>query len=643
MSEWVPVLLPVGAAALLFLAPGLLIGYAAGLRGLAAWGLAPALSTTAVASAGVLGPLIGVRLGAALVAGMTLGLAWVAAGVVRVAGARLEPPRPEPPRPEPRRILVAGLGAAAVGSVPIALAIGRAIGSPGRWPQTYDAVFHLSAIQQVLWTGNGSSRDLGTVAQPENSHAFYPAAWHDLVALVVQLTGTELVTAVTAVSLAMAALVWPLGCVFLVRQVLGPRRGPLLAAGLLSGGFAAAPYLLLSYGTVWPNALATVLLPSVLAVVATVLGLRPRAAVDGRRALLVGLAAAPGCVLAHPNAAVTAIVYGTVLAPFAGARWVASARRRDRTRRLAVAGVALVGLVLAVAWLFVASPFFATTRATNWPARGTVAQAIGEFIGSAPVGGPLPAVLAGLTMVGTWCAIRTPRLRWLVACHAAAGVLYVAARASDAPWAQALTGPWYNDAFRLAALGPVTGLPLAVLGVSRLVVWRRPGWLRREHVRWVLVLLVVLVTTQGMSVRDNARVLGWWYRPTELLGPAEEALVRRLPDLVPVGTVVAGNPWNGSALVQPLAQRRALFPHLNGVWGADRTLLATALDRAASDAQVCVAARRLGVGFVLDGPSTFWPGDRRSLRYPGLEVAGHAGFEAVATGGRLTLYRLTDC
>ncbi|HET8594580.1 MAG TPA: DUF6541 family protein [Intrasporangium sp.] len=642
MSPWLPLVGPAVATVALLLVPGLLIGYAAGLRGLVACGLAPALSITAIALGAVVGPLVRARLDWVLVLGMTLCLAAVACVLNRVLRRSRVPVTTERPA-----AVVAGVAGACLGAVPIILAVARGIGRPDRWPQTYDAVFHLNAVRQVLWTGNGSSLDLGTTGQPEKSHAFYPGAWHDLVALVVQLTGAELVTAVTAVSITLAAVAWPLGCVVLTRQLCGPTPGALFAAGLVSGGFAAAPYLLLSYGTLWPNALATVLLPGVLALLAVVLRLAPHGTVGPGRAVLAGLLIAPGCVLAHPNAAVTAVVYGSVMAAFALWHW--AARGSDR-RRVVAAGAALVALAGADILLLV-SPLFRATRGTDWPARGTPAQALGEFVFGAPVSGPLPAVMAGLLLLGVWRALHLGTLRWLVACHAAAGLLYVAARASDSRWAQVLTGPWYNDSFRLAALGPVTGVPLAVIGlawcVARLgALWRRRSgvlWRRRPVTLWGGAMVGLVLVTQGLSVHDNARVMATWYRSTNLLGAQETALLQRLPSIVPPRTAVAGNPWNGSALVQALAGRPATFPHLSGAWGADRELVASSLASAVGDAAVCRAARRLRVGYVLDGPPAFWPTDPRTRRYPGLAVGGHAGFEPVATGGRLTLYRLSAC
>jgi hypothetical protein len=92
-----------------------------------------------------------------------------------------------------------------------------------------------------------------------------------------------------------------------------------------------------------------------------------------------------------------------------------------------------------------------------------------------------------------------------------------------------------------------------------------------------------------------------------------------------------------------LGDRGALFPHVGGTWDPDRVLLASSLNRAEELPSVCAAARRLDVGYVIDGRIAFWKGDRRQAQYSGLEVAGHPGFEQVAQGGRLTLYRVTAC
>ena len=120
-------------------------------------------------------------------------------------------------------------------------------------------------------------------------------------------------------------------------------------------------------------------------------------------------------------------------------------------------------------------------------------------------------------------------------------------------------------------------------------------------------------------------------------------MLERLPQRVPSGELVAGHPWNGSPFASVLGDRAAVFPHVSGSWDPDRALLASSLNRAEELPEVCAAARRLDVGYVIDGSVAFWKGDHRQAQYSGLEVAGHPGFEPVAHGGRLTLYRVTAC
>ncbi|HET8766817.1 MAG TPA: DUF6541 family protein [Pedococcus sp.] len=657
--SWVGALPAVAVAALVLLVPGLLLGWCLRLRGTVLAGLAAPLSVTLVSVTGVLAQLVGVGFGAVPVLVSTVVGGVLGGGLMllldrrygtRAAprGATVPARAPEPDRPG---VLAAGLAGCAVAAGCGALAVRRGIPDPASFPQTYDAVFHLSAVWHVVRTGDGSALTLGVVASPDRTHAFYPAAWHDVAALVVQLSGAPVTVAASALSLAVVALVWPLSCLLLARATFGPARGVLFAAAAVSTGFSAAPYLLLSYGTLWPNALGTALLPAVLGIAVAVVR---RDGVARVPALVAAAGVLPGLALAHPNVVVSALLLVTALVATEASRWAGTEhpRRRHRVRVVATVGL-LAGLV--ELWLVAWSPVFATTRRTSWPARQTVAQAAGEWFAAAPMRAPVPWALALLVLVGLVAAARTPRHRWLAVTHVAAGAAYVLIAGSDGPVARALSGPWYDDPFRLAALLGVTAVPLAALGVMRLASVLAAAGSRRWHPRLLvaglrrpgaavatLSLVVLLVGGWGCA-RANATVLATWYAGGALAGAPEQALLRSLGRIVPPGESVAGSPWTGASLSGPLGGRDAVFPHLSGGWGADRALVAARLDDAATDPGVCAAVRRLHVGYVLDGPSTFWPDDPRQGAYPGLRVAGAPGFEPVATGGRLTLYRLTAC
>jgi hypothetical protein len=359
-------------------------------------------------------------------------------------------------------------------------------------------------------------------------------------------------------------------------------------------------------------------------------------------------AALPGLVLAHPNVVVSLLLLVTAAGATIAVQWATEPSRQQGRR---FTGVLVGGVVVALLelWFVGRSPVFAAVRGTSWPRRESLAQAAGEWVAAAPQRVPVPVLLALLVGVGFVAAVRSPRDRWLAVAHLAAGAAFVLVAGSDSTSVRALSGPWYDDPFRLAALLGVTAVPLAVLGVERagVAVLGLVGQVA-GRVRWTglvvpLLALLVVGLTGGGYARANARVLATWYAGTPLAGPQEQALLARLPRWVPEGTSVAGNPWNGSALAGAIGGVPVLYPHLQGDWGADRDAVAADLDEAATSPSVCAAARRLHVGFVVDGSVTFWPGDRRQAAYAGLSVAGRPGFERVDSGGRLTLYRITAC
>ena len=67
----------------------------------------------------------------------------------------------------------------------------------------------------------------------------------------------------------------------LVRTLVGRSAGAALAAPVLSLGFIAFPWTLVTYGALWPNLLGVALVPAALAAVA--LATRPGIGPDRRR------------------------------------------------------------------------------------------------------------------------------------------------------------------------------------------------------------------------------------------------------------------------------------------------------------------------------------------------------------------------
>lgn len=701
MSAWLAAL-PVGlVCAVLVLLPGLLLGYAAGLRSLAAWATAPVLTVALIASAGVVTGTLGLGWSIPLVLGVVVLAAAVIAGgswlLRRVGDGRIGAGRFRTrllgdrrlgdgrlrrrlgrsgpvDSPAVRTAVLAGLGAAVlVGGVTVVLGLRR----PDQVSQTFDAVFHYNAVAWILDSRDASSLTMNALGTVDLPAGFYPAAWHDLTSLLVLGTGSSILVATNAMSAVVAVLVWPLGCLLLVRQVFGPSRAALVVTGVLSVGFTAFPWGMLAFGVLWPNLLAMALLPAGLAVVLSISGL----AVDdvlgrGRAWLLLPV------VLVAETLAQTNTVFGlAVLSAFpVGAALLRRAFRLARDGRAARGWAEVAGaLLLAGAgwWWTATTPALARVRTQYWPPYESPAQAVGQVLLNA-TRGPINTngfdalwVLSVLVVIGLVLAARRPGQRWLVAGYACTAALFVLTAAINRPDTQKFTGYWYNDAYRLGALLPVTTVPLAVaatvylgrrlhrafldwkaLGGKGFPVLDRPVF--RSAVVPVLVVLVLLgIGSKGLYLGDRVQTLT--FRRTEalagkvntegwLVDPRARAFFTRIAPLIPKDAVVADNPWDGSALLWAVADRRTLFPHVGLNATPDELYLAAHLDDVATDPKVCPIARHLHVRYLLLGDGNFWSDDGRRKDYAGLaNPVGRPGFRLLDADGPLLLFQVTAC
>ncbi|MFC4556058.1 DUF6541 family protein [Georgenia faecalis] len=681
MQPWLTILVPGLVGLLLLLVPGLAVGRVLRLRGLLWWGTAPLLSGGIIGTTAVAAPALGLAWGVGTVA---LG---TAAGVVLALIVRLLTlgvPRRTEGTPEQRR----RAGLAAVGGLLVAAAVqaGRivaALDGPGVISQTFDANYHLNAVQLILDRADASSLHM-TLSTPDKVTSFYPALWHGLVALIEQVTGVGVPEATTTLTLLVAAVVWPLSVLAMARVMFGPHALLLGSAAALATAFTQFPELLSFYGVLYPNLLAYAVLPAFLALVLRALVRRPSRAWIADVALLV--VGAVALTLAQTNALFAAAFI--LLPAVAVALWQRSRTWLARTSVPAGQARAWVGLVWALTaslavLAYVASGRIQTvqglrTSPVYWPVDDSVLGATWKAI-ILSAGSELAKpqwVLALLVAVGVVAAVRMPRHYWLVAAHAVVIALYVVSTSVEGPLRSQLTGYWYGDDIRLAALLPVTGVPLAALGVAQLVRWLSavPGWVARRRsadvaVRHgrpsagrrdlpaaaVLVVVAALAVGQGFlpagqqSFDELAR--GYHVDPTStgsigLLSANEMELLSELDEIVPEGVVVAGNPWDGSAMSWAVGDRQALFPHISIIWTEETGTIAVRLNEANTDPRVCEAVEDLNVGYVLDMGRPMWGGDPNGghLAYPGLEGLVDAGVaEPVASVGPARLLEITAC
>ena len=132
---------------------------------------------------------------------------------------------------------------------------------------------------------------------------------------------------------------------------------------------------------------------------------------------------------------------------------------------------------------------------------------------------------------------------------------------------------------------------------------------------------------------------------SKLLTPDELSLLKRLPQHVPAGAVIADNPWNGSSLAYAYADRRVLTAHLFAAEDPEATIIDEHLKDSPESPTVCKALQSKNVQFVLDFGSGYLIDLPGSEKYRGVTDIRHApGFTLVdSQGDNAALYRISEC
>ncbi|MDT0141087.1 hypothetical protein Q9R33_01215 [Microbacterium sp. PRC9] len=552
-----------------------------------------------------------------------------------------------------------------------------AVPQPSLVSQTYDNVFHLSAIASILDHGDASSATLRGLIETDRSFAFYPSAWHSLATAVIQTTGAPIGTAVNAGWLATTAVVWLPGAAWLAEVVIPRAHGTTVAlvALPLGAAFGAMPYALLAWGTLYPTFLATALLPVAIAV--PVLGwraMRNAAPAEGARIIgwtAVGTVMALSAVMfSQPRVVAT---WALLLAPPAIGIAGGAFRRGRRASLRRTVGFTLIVLAVVVSvavaalWYLIARVDL-LERPVDDRLGGPQAQAMQSIwqgvwqvlsqswltgVGAAPT---WPALLLAAAVIcgaiGAWRG----RLRWVIVSYALLAVLFVFAAGSDDILTKFATGLWYKDKYRLSSALPVLGVALAAFGVLTVAAAiarsrrsRRVG-VGSGPLAVALAWVITAASALTMALTGVSASIGAVFALPEhdagqqVVSRAQIEFFDGMGDVVPEGQRVLGDPWDGSAWTLVFGGVEPVFPHVNGQWDADRLTLAWRLADIEEDPAVCTALDALRVRYLVYDTHELGGGDPSGNHFPGPREAVAAGlFTLVASEGSTRLYRIDQC
>jgi len=709
---------PALVAAVLLVVPGLIVNLGLGARGFDALGLAPLTSLGVLAIGTFMVPVVVSRWSLAAVA-VSLALVTLIAVLGRIAIAwwtgRGSPGRTDPPIPVvwkillgyrpsrrwwvPRRRTTWWLGAVALTAGLVAANFVLGVRDPNLPSQTIDAGFHYNAALSVLRSGFPDGGHIGASAAAAAT-AWYPPLWADLTALTSSISGVNVAIGANAVGWAIGGVIWPLSMVWLSSRILPHARLlTIMSIGLCCGAITLFPYLMLSYGVLWPNVLSYAALPAAIALTLMVLHVMPRSpqaqedisaaglAADGATlsageaaAVQRGLALGPGlswwtvlfvgfvgCLgmgLAHPSAVFALGIWAVIGAVMLSLQLVSSSRAlgphqlRRSLLLLLLSWSAAAGLWAAMSLV----PQLSTVRHFKWVALMTMNEAMGEALTLSTVITKAHWAFGIATLWGFYRLLRVPRLRWLLVSHAFLVLLYMLDSGSSTWVARELTGFFYNDAQRVAALIPMTAVPLAALGITSGAdalgrfagrissdVFGRPLSSRRALAVACLALMAVpAVAYSNAGIGQGAVVLQDRYTnlnfKNHMVTPDEQALYAKLATQIPAGKTVLGSPFTGAQFSAIWSGHPVVIPHTRSNPPPDVALVSQDFKSFMTDPAVCAALKRLNVGAVVDDFDLFWPADIRQGGYSGLlNLYDTPGLTPIDYGASVTIYKVADC
>ncbi|MFS0793218.1 DUF6541 family protein [Microbacterium sp. 1P10AE] len=637
---WTPLILPFLVGALVLLVPGVVIMAFSGLPA-RWWGLSPALSVGTIAGSGIVWGVFGWAWGPSSV--------LIVTALIAIAAWALTRRRPS---------LASPTGGAARALVPLVVAFVfgllvfwrmymSVVPGPEAIGQLQDTMFHIDVVRYIIENQDGSSAHTGYMDGSANASGFYPAGWHATAALLVELTGVSIPLAATALSALLTVLVFPLSAVTLAVTVFGNSRLLIGSVGVAAQLMGAFPWRFLSWGQLYSNLMAMSLLSAVIAGLVLVFRTWASSSATQRvlRIALVGLALV-GTALAQPNT-----VFALVVVGFAFLVNAIVLRPRSPLRKTLWVGALALGFLAGWTVLYVA-PFMQRTVTWVWDSFETPAQAFGEFASLGFNGGVGQFGLAALVLVGGILVVRRrPAEAWLPGSALAFGALYVLSAGSEGRVRDFLTGFWYHDSYRLAALVALLSVPLVGFAGAAILRSLGRGSTRSRGIVFVaaaMVLAVLTVFMPGASQQREWIRLSFATDDAWMISPAEEDFLARVAEVVPPGTIVANNPYDGSGLAYGLFGTDVLFPAMDGnwlgEWDPQKKTIASELTTSGFSSEVCSAVRDLDVTYLLQLDDRWYSAGGTLPEWSGLRVDGsEPGFEPVLSEGDMALYRVTGC
>lgn len=464
-------------------APGFLILKAVRLRSIVSITCAPVISIFGIAILGLLYAAVGIPS-----SWSTICLPLLAIGVISAGSLFLRKDRPLPHKRTEAKISRFGLCCSIESDwaclfVYIFVAVLSAIlffilplDGADSFGQDADNTWHLSLIRSFVDSGNYSILDATLYHDIDTDSfsllpidgGFYPAIWHCIGALIYSFIGVSIPLCANAANALLLILVFPCGMYILLKE-LSCRNYLLLWAGsAIIMAFGAFPWTILlpTTGPLYPFFAGMALLPTLLYTFIRATGTNG-SRLQRFRTVALFLVSSIAVAGSHTSVIFTAVI---ILLPYCIYSLYCQVGHRLNKRTYknvtAIAACCIFALLFALLWLALFNaPFLYATTHFVWPTSTDSAQACMDIVFVA-YGHPFAQVLlSGLVIAGIIYTLHTKRLLWITFSYMLACIMYLVCVSTDGLLKSILTGFWYTDAHRVAAMAAFLGIILATFGL----------------------------------------------------------------------------------------------------------------------------------------------------------------------------------
>lgn len=333
--------------------------------------------------------------------------------------------------------------------------------------QAWDNAFHLNAIRCFVDSGNFSTLavTVHTGANPNPGTYYYPAAYHMLCAMIVNLTNSSIATCVNAANFAFACVVFPIGMYCFLERAIGFNRTAVLAGSIIAPSFVSFPWSFLIYGPLFPNlASMSIMLPA-FAVAMDLFGAKAGASERIKSGILL-LISIVALGVTQPNSVFAAIV---ILLPYVcvEVRLLLQGRGvRFASEKKGLYYALCVLLALALWAIFYVLPPLHAPYTMNWASFASRTQALCNVLFIGYVRPQASLILALLVLAGSVGVVKRKSCCWMLVSYVVLGLMLIVGESTEGFLKTFLTGLWYTDQYRIAAMVGLAATPLACLGAA---------------------------------------------------------------------------------------------------------------------------------------------------------------------------------